>query len=155
MNRALDRVGLLDKAESHPYDLQYTDRKLIALAATLAMEAPILVLDEPTIGQDARQRERVASILQELAAQHRTILLVSHDLDFCARTAERVVVMAEGRILADGPTEQVLAENEILDQAAVIAPQLMRLSQALKLSPPKLRVDDFVDAYASRKARPT
>ena len=149
---ALARVGLGEQAERHPYDLQYTERKLIALAATLAMEAPILVLDEPTVGQDAAQREAIGAIIEDLRSQGRTVLLISHNLDFCAAHAERVIVMADGKILADGPAEDVLTQSERLSQAAVIAPQLVRLAQALDLPKAALKVDKFIEVYSEWKA---
>lgn len=153
VSAALARVGLSEEAERHPYDLQYTERKLIALAATLAMEADVLVLDEPTVGQDAAQREAIGAIVEDLRAEGRTVLLISHNLDFCAVHAERVVVMAEGKILLDGPAQDVLTQSERLSQAAVIAPQLVRLAQALDLPKAALKVDEFIEVYSKWKAK--
>jgi energy-coupling factor transport system ATP-binding protein len=152
VDAALARVGLSEQAESHPYDLQYTDRKLVALAATLAMDAPILVLDEPTVGQDAAQRAAIGTILDELHAEGRTVILISHDLDFCAAHAERVIVMADGRILLDGSAETVLSQSEELSRAAVIPPQLVRLAQALNMPNAPLHVDEFIHKYSKWKA---
>lgn len=149
---ALERVGLADQVERHPYDLQYTDRKLIALAASLAMEAPIMILDEPTVGQDAIQRKAIGTLLDELHAEGRSIILISHDLDFCAAHAKRVIVMAEGRILLDGPSEEVLTKSETLSKAAVIAPQLVRLAQGLNMPNAPLKVDQFLENYVQWKA---
>lgn len=148
---ALERVGLVEVADQHPYDLQYNQRKSVALAATLAMRSPILVLDEPTIGQDAAQTRRVGQLIKELQAEGRTQILISHDLDFVAGHAERVVVMAKGRVIADGPAGRMLAERETLDRAAVTPPQLVRLAQALALPNAPLDVDGFLETYSARK----
>jgi len=148
---ALARVGLSEQAELHPYDLQYTERKLVALAASLAMDAPILVLDEPTVGQDAAQRTAIGAILDDLHSEGRTIILISHDLDFCAAHAERVIVMTNGRILLDGPAEKVLTQSEQLSRAAVIAPQLVRLAQALDMPTAPLGVNEFIHEYSQWK----
>lgn len=150
---ALERVGLSQQAESHPYDLQYTERKLVALAATLAMDTPVVVLDEPTIGHDARQRALVGAVIQNLHADGRTVLLISHDLDFCADHAERVVVMAGGEIRADGPAAEILTQSGMLNEAAVFAPQLVRLAQALDMPTAPLSVEEFLQVYASWKGR--
>jgi energy-coupling factor transport system ATP-binding protein len=146
---ALREVGLERQAEVNPYDLPPHERKLLAFASTLAMETPILVLDEPSIGQDAHGRKRIGRILQNLHKIGRTQLLISHDLDFCAEHAERVIVMADGRILADGLAEEVLAKGKTLARAAVIPPQLVRLAQSLKMPGAPLTVKDFVRSYST------
>lgn len=150
--QALDTVGLQDKAEVNPYDMQPFERKLLALASTLAMQAPVLVVDEPTTGQDAAGRQRIAGILSGFNANGGTVVLISHDLDFCAALAHRAVVMANGHILADGRAEDVFTQDAVLHQAAVFPPQLVRLAHALKMVQAPLSVQGFVDAYAeSRK----
>lgn len=144
---ALELAGLAKRAQAHPYDLPQTERKLLALAATIAMQTPVMVLDEPTIGQDVRGRERIGRILKELRKAGRTLVLITHDVDFCAEHCERVVAMADGKILADGRTADVLAQNEILKQASVTGPQLMRLAQSLRMKAKPLTTKEFVEAY--------
>lgn len=153
VEQALQAAGLSEVGDRHPYDLQYNQRKLVALAATLAMRTPVLVLDEPTIGQDATQRKRIGEVVEGLKQAGRTQILITHDLDFCAEHADRVVVMADGQILDDGPSAAVLARSETLVRAAVTAPQLVRLAQALSLPATPLNVDDFVQAYAQSKKK--
>jgi energy-coupling factor transport system ATP-binding protein len=106
---ALDAVGLDAVADSNPYDLGYSRRKLLALASILAMGTPIVILDEPTTGQDARGLERVQAIVASLAAGGRTVVTISHDLRFVAESFERVVVMRDGRIVLDGTPAEVFA----------------------------------------------
>jgi energy-coupling factor transport system ATP-binding protein len=108
--RALAAVGLADAAEVNPYDLGYSKRKLLTLASIIAMGTPILVLDEPTTGQDARGVARIQEIVTGLAGEGRTVIAISHDMCFVAETFERVVVMGAGRILLDGTPEEVFAE---------------------------------------------
>jgi energy-coupling factor transport system ATP-binding protein len=152
---ALKTVGLADRAETNPYDLEPNERKLLAFAATLAMDTPVLVLDEPSIGQDVKGRQRIGHIIQDLHKMGRTILLISHDLDFCAEYCERAIVMADGKILAQGSTSDVFSQSDVLSQAAVIPPQLIRLAQALKMSTAPLTVKQFVTDYARwRKRKP-
>jgi len=108
---ALRQVGLDDSAEANPYDLGYSRRKLLALASVLAMGTPVVVLDEPTTGQDARGTDRVRAIVAELAAKGRTVIAISHDMRFAAESCERIVVMREGRIVLDGTPAEVFAEG--------------------------------------------
>jgi len=107
---ALAAVGLGDAADANPYDLGYSRRKLLAIASVLAMRTPIVVLDEPTTGQDLRGMARVRAIVRGLVAEGRTVLAVSHDMRFVAESFGRVVVMREGRIALDGTPAEVFAE---------------------------------------------
>ncbi|HJW22146.1 MAG TPA: ABC transporter ATP-binding protein [Candidatus Limnocylindrales bacterium] len=110
VDEALELVGLQEDADANPYDLGYSRRKLLALASILVMGTPVVVLDEPTTGQDARGVERIRQIVGRLAAAGRTVVTVSHDMRFVAETFERVVVMGRGRVLVDGPPATVFAE---------------------------------------------
>jgi energy-coupling factor transport system ATP-binding protein len=106
---ALTRTGLDRDADANPYDLGYSRRKLLALASILAMGTPVVILDEPTTGQDARGIERVHRVVADLAAAGRTVVAISHDMRFVAEAFERVVVMREGRIVLDDSPAQVFA----------------------------------------------
>ena len=107
---ALEAVGLADAADTNPYDLGYSRRKLLALASVLAMATPVLVLDEPTTGQDARGIARVQDIVADVVASGRTVIAISHDMRFVAESFARVVVMGAGRVLLDGAPDEVFAE---------------------------------------------
>jgi energy-coupling factor transport system ATP-binding protein len=110
VSEALAAVGLQSEAKTNPYDLGASRRKLLTLASVLAMCTPILVLDEPTTGQDARGVERVRDVVRNAAAAGRTVITVSHDMPFVAENFERVVVMREGRVILDGPPAEVFAQ---------------------------------------------
>jgi energy-coupling factor transport system ATP-binding protein len=110
IDAALAATGLDKDAETNPYDLGYSRRKLLALASIHAMGTPIVVLDEPTTGQDARGVERIHRIVAELSAAGRTVVAISHDMRFVAEAFERVIVMRDGRIVLDGSPADVFAE---------------------------------------------
>ena len=107
---ALSAVGLADMADANPYDLGYSRRKLLTVASILAMRTPVLVLDEPSTGQDARGVARVQGIVHEVAAEGRTVIAISHDMRFVAETFGRVIVMGSGRVLLDGTPAEVFGE---------------------------------------------
>jgi energy-coupling factor transport system ATP-binding protein len=111
IDRALAVAGLEGDAATNPYDLGFSRRKLLALASVIAMETPIVVLDEPTTGQDARGIDRIQRIVADLSAAGRTVIAVSHDMRFVAESFERVVVMRDGRIILDGAPGEVFAED--------------------------------------------
>lgn len=107
---ALDAVGLAELGDVNPYDLGYSRRKLLALASVLAMDTPIVVLDEPTTGQDVAGVARVKDLVARLAVAGRTVVAISHDMRFVAETFDRVVVMWDGRVVLDGSPAEVFAE---------------------------------------------
>ena len=108
---AMRATGLAGAEATNPYDLGGARRKLLALASVLAMETPVLVLDEPTTGQDAPGVERVSEIVESVAAAGRTLIAISHDMRFVAETFERVVVMRDGRVILDGSPAEVFAQR--------------------------------------------
>lgn len=148
---ALEQVGLSSESKSHPYDLSFSQRKLVALAAILVMKTPMVILDEPTTGQDGFGVALVGEIVESLKAEGRTVLAISHDIDFCAEHFGRVVVMSGGKVAADGAARTILGQGELLQRADVDPPQLVRLATALSMPATPLTVDEFVDAYKEQK----
>jgi energy-coupling factor transport system ATP-binding protein len=109
VSEALAAVGLKGEESTNPYDLGASRRKLLALASVLAMRTPVLVLDEPTTGQDLRGVDFVRSVIGAASAAGRTVIAISHDMRFVAETFPRVVVMRTGRVILDGPPTTVFA----------------------------------------------
>ena len=134
---ALDAVGLADRAETNPYDLGYSRRKLLSLASILAMATPILVLDEPTTGQDQRGVERVARIVAEAHTAGRTVVSISHDIGFVAEGFDRVAVMRDGSVILDEPVDRVFAERNwpILASTFLEPPLAARVGVHLGVGP--------------------
>ncbi|MFL5775785.1 MAG: energy-coupling factor ABC transporter ATP-binding protein [Chloroflexota bacterium] len=110
VDEALAAAGLSADFDANPYDLGYSRRKLLALASILAMRTPVVVLDEPTTGQDARGVARVEEIIAGLSELGRTVIAISHDMAFVARSFSRVVVMRDGAVILDGPPSEVFGE---------------------------------------------
>ncbi len=107
---ALERVALGGFESVNPYDLGYSRRKLLGIASILAMETPIVVLDEPTTGQDARGFDRIGTVVDELHAAGRTVIAISHDMRFVAERFGRVIVMRAGEVILDGMPVEVFGE---------------------------------------------
>ena len=147
---ALATVGLTDAAATHPYDLTTPQRKLVTLASVLAMRTPIVIFDEPTMGQDAGGVALIGGIVESLKAEGRTVLTITHDIDFCAAHFGRAIVMAAGQALADGPAAEVLTRADVLATTNVEPPQLVRLAQALRLARAPLTVEGFVAEIVGR-----
>jgi cobalt/nickel transport system ATP-binding protein len=111
VDHALDLVGLLDLADRPPHHLSYGQRRRAAIATVLAMEPQILVLDEPTSNLDPASRRELVELLQRLEV---TILTVTHDLPFALETCPRSVILADGQIVADGATRDLLTDATLL-----------------------------------------
>jgi energy-coupling factor transport system ATP-binding protein len=110
VDEALAEVGLEAEAGTNPYDLGASRRKLLALASVQAMRTPVLVLDEPTTGQDMRGIAIVKRIVDAANAAGRSIIAISHDMGFVAETFDRVVVLRAGRVILDGTPALVFSK---------------------------------------------
>jgi len=150
--RALEATGLAAYTDRHPHDLLPALRKRVALASVIAMDTPIIVLDEPTTGQDAGGTALIGNIVDQLIADGRTVIMISHDMDFCADHMRRFVMLNQGRVVLDGPPEVVFGRPELLAESAVEPPQLARLAAKLGL-PLAWQVESFVDTIARERGR--
>ena len=135
---------LSDKTEANPYDLSPTWRKMVALASVIAMDTDIVIFDEPTTGQDAPNIARIAHVLQLLHKRGKTVIAITHDIDFCAENFQRVIAMSQGQILLDGQANDVLGREEILATTYVDPPQLTRLGKRLGFERTVRTQDEFL-----------
>jgi len=111
--------GLTDLLAVHPYRLSGALRKVVAMAAVCAMRPRVLVLDEPTTGQDHRTAARTGEHVRRLVAGGDTVISLTHDLRFVAEVATRVLVLDAGRLVADGPTRVILGDASVLDASGL------------------------------------
>jgi energy-coupling factor transport system ATP-binding protein len=128
---ALERFGLADHAESHPYRLSFPLRKLVAIASVVTMQPSILVLDEPTTGQDHRTTTVINRLIHGLRDRGCTVICVSHDMPLLADVAERLVVLRDGRIVADGSPRAVFADADAMQGSHLAPPQVTQISLGL------------------------
>jgi len=105
--RLLDRVGLQDRADSFPRELSGGQKQRVAIARAMAMEPRGLLCDEITSALDPELKTEVLAVLEDLKREGLTLVVVTHEIGFAKRAADRVVVLADGRIVEDGPPEQV------------------------------------------------
>ena len=128
---AMVLTELADKSNTNPYDLSPTWRKMVALASVIAMDTPVIIFDEPTTGQDAVNVARIANAIKALRERGKTVITITHDIDFCAENFERVIALSQGKVLLDGPANDVLGQAETLAETYVDPPQLTRLGKKL------------------------
>ncbi|HEX2049265.1 MAG TPA: ATP-binding cassette domain-containing protein [Actinomycetota bacterium] len=119
VERALAAVGMEPFAARPPHHLSFGQRRRVALATVLAMEPDVLVLDEPTSNLDPASRRELAEVLDRLDV---TVVVVTHDLPYALQLCPRAVVMSDGRILADGSTARLLADDALMATARLELP---------------------------------
>ena len=120
-------------SERSPFELSGGQMRRVAIAGVLAMRPSVLILDEPTAGLDPRGRDRILTMLEELHNREKvTIVMVSHSMDDMARLATRLIVMAEGKILATGTPREIFAREEMMLSAGLGVPQAASLCRALR-----------------------
>lgn len=137
VNAALSAVGLEGEQATNPYDLGAARRKLLAIASVLAMHTSVLVLDEPTTGQDRVGVALVQGLVSEVVGAGRTVVAVSHDLRFVAEAFPRVVVLRAGRVVLDGSPAEVFAppNRETLASTGLEPPWAAQVAGQLGLGP--------------------
>ncbi len=126
--RLLDLVRLRGESDRYPFSLGRGQRQKLAVASVLAMEPRIVIVDEPTTGLDWQGGEAMMAVMAELHRDGRTIVIITHDMNIVAEYAQRVVVMANGRIVADGEPADVFVQESALREAYLRPPQAFRIA---------------------------
>ena len=131
-SEALRAVSLYALRERHPRALSRGQRQRLATASILALKTPVLVLDEPTTGQDFVSRRQIMELAVELNAEGRTILMITHDMALVAENATRVIVMQDGRIVCDAAPKEVFQREEILEATGLELPPVAKIARGLR-----------------------
>jgi energy-coupling factor transport system ATP-binding protein len=116
------------------------------------MDTDILIFDEPTTGQDSINIARIANIIAELRKRGKTVITITHDIDFCAENFERIIALSQGEILLDGKANEILSQEEILATTYVDPPQLTRLGKRLNFNQTVRNEEEFLNVLS--KDRP-
>ena len=135
-NWALETFSLTQYSERAPMELSGGEKKRLCIALVLAWDPDVLILDEPTVGQDSEQKERLARTIRLLLSQKKTIILVTHDVEFVWPLQPRVLVLSNGELIADGPSQKILSDSDLLERGNILPPQLVILSRRIGLKPP-------------------
>lgn len=109
VQEALDAAALSDKASLHPYELNAAELKRLAMASILAMQTPVVIIDEPTSSLDAHEAQPLDNILQKLKERQATIIIITHDLDFAADHCDSIIMLDKGRLIAQAPPSRIFS----------------------------------------------
>lgn len=129
VNSAAKKVGIQQYLNSDPFSLSKGQRQRVALASVLAMKTDVLVLDEPTTGQDYSEGLEIMEIVKELNKQGVTIIMVTHDMELVSLYTKRVIVLRNGQIAEDGPAFEILGKEESLALSSLKPPQAYLLAK--------------------------
>jgi len=124
---ALNLLGVTQYRQTSPFMLSGGERKRVAMASVLAWDPKVVILDEPTIGQDHQQKEKLRHFIVQLNAQKKTVIVVTHDVEFVAECDPRVVLMAEGKIVAEGGAREILTNQKLVAKASIVPPQIAQI----------------------------
>ena len=130
-------MGIEDLLEENPYNLSKGQRQQVAVAAILCTKPDVLIVDEPTTGQDPLQSRAMMDMMKWLNQEaHKTIVVITHDMSIAAEYSDRIVAMHMGKIIADGTPREVFAQEELLNSSNLEAPQITRLLQRVGIQEP-------------------
>lgn len=132
LEEVLETVGLEGFRDEYPFSLSRGQRQKLAVGSILAMNPPTIIVDEPTTGMDWRDGLAMMQLIEKLNDSGRTIIIITHDMRIVASYADRVVVMKQGRILADGPTRDIFSQPDLLAESYLEPPQITRIAQKLQ-----------------------
>ncbi len=147
VEEAIEAVGIAKFSHVFPLSLSKGDRAKVVIASVLAMKPNIIILDEPTTGQDYLGCMQIMQIVRKLHEQGHTILIVTHNISLIAEYTTRTIVLSNGKVFLDGPTRDVLSQTDKLKETYIVPPQITQLAQRLceklDISPKVLSVEEL------------
>lgn len=143
VKEAANLCGLEDVLEEHPYNLSYSKRKFITIAAIIAMDPDVVILDEPTAGQDRGSTERLGKIMNWLTAKNKIVVTITHDMEFVVKEFKRVIVMAKKQKRRDASPKEIFWDEELLKFSNLKQPYICQFANLLGYRD-VLTIDDMI-----------
>lgn len=132
INRVLKEFSLEKYRERSPLNLSGGESKKLAIASIMCRDPDIIVFDEPTLGQDAREIESFINLIENEKNKGKTIIIITHNVEFAFEFIPRTILMADGHIIADGPTKNLLKSNFLTEKSSLVLPQTKQFCIALR-----------------------
>jgi energy-coupling factor transport system ATP-binding protein len=130
----LDLFNLKKYRYRSPLNLSGGETKKLAIASIICRDPEILVFDEPTLGQDAKEIKFFIDLITSQKEKGKTIIIVTHNIEFAIEHIPRIILMADGKIIADGPTHKLLINQQLIRKASLVYPQVHKFCLELKKS---------------------
>ena len=152
---SLSELGILHLKTEHPLALSWGDRQKVAIASVLANGPRILILDEPTTGQDLSGGREILRTCQRLNELGKTIIVITHNMELVAEYCKSIYLLYEGKILVEGPADRVFLDVDTLRQSYITPPQITRLASLIAKEMPNfptniLTVDQLIHEVSKR-----
>ena len=144
-------VGLQNKLDVHPFDLSDTEKKFCTIGSVLMMNPRIIILDEPTCGQDIEGNLRLRKIVKILKQEGILCITISHDMSFVVDNFKRIIVLRKGKVLLDGTKSQVFKEVDKLASSFVKPPLITELGNKMGFDQQVFNVDEFIKIFEEEK----
>ena len=148
---ALKVTGMDEFRDENPMNLPLSTRKFVTIAAVIAMDTDIMIFDEPTAGQDIEGNKRLGEILKSLHELGKTVITISHDMEFVVENFDRVIVMAKRKIVREGTPEEIFWDLPTLKHAMLHQPYVSRVCGALGVKKNVIHMDDAVEEILKLK----
>lgn len=144
VDEAVSLTELEEFIEENPYNLPYSMRKFVTIASIIAMKTEVIIMDEPTAGQDLKGMKILKKVIDSLSDQGKTIITITHDMEFVVSNFDRIVVMANKKIIADGNKREIFWNHDILEKSKVKQPYISDLAKDLNIQGNVLNIEDFI-----------
>ena len=149
--KALEMTGLADAKDENPFSLPLSIRKFVAIAAVIASDPEVYIFDEPTAGQDRVGLLSLDKIIRGLQDLGKTVITITHDIEFAINTFDRIVVMAKKKIIKEGSPKEVFHDEEVLQKAMLKTPYAVRFARELSLGEEITTNEQLIEALARRE----
>lgn len=149
---AAELTGMTKYLETNPYDLPLSMRKFVTIASVIASNCDVMIFDEPTAGQDLDGLKILSDLNRVLTTRGKAIVTITHDMDFVADNYDRVIVMCQKKIIADGRTKDVFFQKDIMEKAMLKQPALVRIATGIGMQENTLDVK-MAAAYIRQNLR--
>ena len=150
VQEALEITGMEEFKDENPMNLPLSMRKFVTIAAVIAMGTEILIFDEPTAGQDVEGNKKLSEILKVLHGQGKTVITISHDMEFVAANFDKVIVMAKKKVVRSGTPKEIFWDFESLEHAMLKQPYVSRVCKALNIGGNVISIADAVEGIISQ-----
>ena len=147
VEKAMKLTKLSEFKKENPYNLPYSMRKFVTIASIIAMDCDVVIMDEPTAGQDYFGMQVLHNLIEGLNKEGKTVITITHDMEFVVNNFDRIVVMTNGKIIADGNKRDIFWDLEILKKAMLKQPNISDLAREINLNENILSIEEFVESY--------
>lgn len=146
-NKALNMINLLDQKDKHPFVLSGGEKRRLSVIASLILGQDIVILDEPTTGQDYASATKLLELCHNLQSQGKTVIMITHDIRLVCKWANSAIVMNNGQMIFNGGVKELFVQNDVLKKASLIEPPISQLAKALsnvRLKQGIITIDQFI-----------